>query len=222
MATQNPARRRARGLPNELARAENRIVRPRDFGDIYRNAGADFARLADAGLLVRVAHGYYAIVPEGERGRRWRPPIEAIALGIAVADYGYDDAALMGITAARLLGVVPRSLNTAVVAVPRQRPVVETGFGRVHFVKRAIHTLQVQRAQTLLVDGYTTTPEQTVLDLTARPTLGGVTGDTAQEAVLALWPRCDRDVVRELAQRQLKDKVWLRLLDLVQAGARAT
>ena len=175
MATQNTARRRARGLPNELARAENRIVRPRDFGDLYRNAGADFARLADAGLLVRVAHGYYAIVPEGERGRRWRPPIEAIALGIAVADYGYDDAALMGITAARLLGVVPRALNTAVVAVPRQRPVVETDFGRVHFVKRAIHTLQVQHAQTLLADGYTTTAEQTVLDLVARPTLGGIT-----------------------------------------------
>src|SRR4249920_760576 len=104
MATQ--AHLRARGLPDALAQAENRIVRPRDLAGVYRNARAEFARLVEGGLLVRLAHGYYAIVPEGERGRSWKAPIEAVALGIAVADYGQDGAALMGITAARLLGAV--------------------------------------------------------------------------------------------------------------------
>ncbi len=211
MATGAATRPRARGVPDALARAENRIVRPRDLIDVYRNAPADFARMAERGLLAHVAHGYYAVVPERQRGRNWRPAIEGVALGIAVADYGPDQAALMGIAAARMLGAVPRALNTAVVAIPRQRPVLETAFGRVHFVKRTIATLDLQRVETPLVDGYTTTAEQTVLDLAARPTLGGITEETAREAVRALWPRCNPDLVYDLARRQLKGRVWRRL-----------
>jgi predicted transcriptional regulator of viral defense system len=205
------------GLPEPLARAENRILRPRDFAAAYSNPRANFIRLAERGLLVRVAHGYYAIVPEEQRGQRWKPPIEAVALGLAVADYGRDDAALMGIAAARILGGVPRALNAAVVAVPRQRPILETEFGRVQFVKRAIRTLRLQRVETALVTGYTTTAEQTVLDLAARPTLGGITEATEREAVRILWPRCDPRVVEDLAHRQLKDQAWGQIQAIVEA-----
>jgi predicted transcriptional regulator of viral defense system len=216
METPPPAEhRRAPGLPGVLARADNQVVRPKDLAEVYTNPTADLTRLERRGVVRRVAHGYYAVVPEAERGDVWQAPIEAIALGIAVADYGVTEAALMGITAARLLGVVPRALRTAVVAVPRQRPALETEFGRVHFVKRAIATLDLQRTRTLLVEGFQTTPEQTVLDLAARPTLGGVTEVTAEEAMRALWPRCDPDFVAELARRQLKDQARRRLLTLV-------
>jgi predicted transcriptional regulator of viral defense system len=213
------ARRRAPGLPPVLARADNQIVRPRDLADTYRNPHAELGRMTERGLVRRIAHGYYAVVPEAERGGYWHPPIEAVALGIAAADFGRDEAALMGITAARALGAVPRALNTAVVAVPRQRPALETESGRVHFVKRAIATLQLQRTETPLVAGYATTPEQTVLDLAARPTLGGITEITAHEAIRALWPRCDRDVVEELAHQQLKGQTWRRLQRLLEDAA---
>ncbi len=174
---------RARGLPKVLAQADNHVVRPKDLAETYRNPRADLRRMEQRGLVRRVARGYFAVVPEAERGHDWRAPIETIALGIAVADYGADDAALMGITAARVLGAVPRALGAAVVAVPRQRPPLMTEFGQVHFVKRALDTLDTQRTRTLLVDGYVTTPEQTVLDLAARPTLGDVTAETAEEAM---------------------------------------
>jgi hypothetical protein len=167
------------------------------------------------GLVRRLARGYFAVVPEAERGHEWRAPIEAVALGIAVADYGAEDAALMGITAARILGAVPRALHAAVVAVPRQRPALVTVFGTVHFVKRAVDTLDTQRARTLFVTGYATTPEQTVLDLAARPTLGDVSDDTAEEAIRALWPRCDDARVADLARRQLKQRARHTLLQIV-------
>lgn len=211
MATGAATRPRARGVPDALARAENRIVRPRDLIDVYRNAPAEFARMVERGVLAHVAHGYYAVVPERQRGRNWRPAIEGVALGIAVADYGRDQAALMGIAAARMLGAVPRALNTAVVAIAGQRPALETAFGRVHFVKRSVATLDLQRVETPLVDGYTTTAEQTVLDLAARPTLGGITDATVKETVRALWPRCNPDLVYDLARRQLKQQPWQRL-----------
>lgn len=42
----------------------------------------------------------------------------AAAAGIAVSAYGRDDAVVMGVSAARLHGAIPRALATAVVAVP--------------------------------------------------------------------------------------------------------
>lgn len=214
--TDRAMHRRNPGLPDALARADNQVVRPQDLADVYTNPAAELARMERRGLVRRVAHGYYVVVPEAERGGHWRADVEKVALGIAVAEYGHDAAALMGITAARVLGAVPRALNTAVVAIPRQRPVLETEFGRVHFVKRAIPTLDLQRVRTLLVEGYVTTVEQTVLDLVARPTLGGITEATAHEAVRMLWPRCDQERVADLARRQLKNRALRTLRTLVE------
>ena len=182
MTVQTHLPARAHGIATALAQADNAVLRPRDFGDLYRNPPQEFARMARTGALVKVAHGYYARIPERYRGRTWRPAIEGIGLGVAVADYGAENVALMGITAARVLGAVPRAFDTAVVAVPRQRPALRTAFGLVVFVKRDVQRLDLQRIETELVDGYTTTPEQTVLDLIDRPALGGVTETAAEEA----------------------------------------
>ena len=58
-----------------------------------------------------------------------RPTLEGLALGIARRDYGAKGAALMGMSAARKHGVVPRALGVGIVAVPNQRPRLRTTFG---------------------------------------------------------------------------------------------
>lgn len=201
---------RAGGVPAPLARAENRLLRPRDFPDLYVNPHAEFARLVERGYLAKVAHGYYLLIPEDRRGGYWQPEIEAVALGIAVADYGRDNAAVMGPGAARLLGALPRALATTTTAVPRQRPVVHTAYGDVQFVKRKIETLEVQRIDTEVVIGWVTTPEQTALDLADRPTLGEVTPALAGEMIRQLARGIEPRDVEELAQNHRKRAAWQR------------
>jgi predicted transcriptional regulator of viral defense system len=206
----------------QLARTGNRVVRPRDFHDTYVNPWEEFARLTRTGFLTKLAHGYYVLVPEAQRGGYWAPDIEGVALGIAVTDYGRDPVALMGPAAARVLGVLPRALATATVAVPRQRPALTTTAGRVHFVKRAVERLDTQRTTTDITTGWVTTPEQTALDLADRPHLGGITPDTAEEAIKALAERCDQQLVARLARTQRKRAAWQRYCWLVGLPAPTT
>lgn len=193
-----------------LARTGNGVLKPGDFHDTYANPWEEFARLTRTGVLAKVAHGYYLLIPEEQRGGYWAPEVEGVALGIAVADYGRDPVALMGPAAARVLGAVPRALATATVAVPRQRPGLVTTAGRVQFVKRAVEYLDTQRVTTDITAGWTTTPEQTVLDLADRPDLGGITPATAEEAIRTLAERCDQQVVARLARAQRKLAAWQR------------
>ena len=193
-----------------LWRTENRVVKPGDFRDVYVNPAEEFARMMRAGTLARVAHGYYVLVPEEQRGDYWQPEVEGVALGIAVADYGRDVVALMGPAAARMLGAIPRALATATIAIPRQRPAVTTTVGRVQFVTRTVARLDTQRVTTEITTGWMTTPEQTALDLADRPGLGGAGPATIEEAIRALAPRCDPPLVERLARAQHKLAGWQR------------
>jgi hypothetical protein len=58
------------------------------------------------------------------------PDLKGVALGIGQADYGVDSVALMGVSAARMHGAIPR-LAVAVLAVPKQRPPLRTGDARI-------------------------------------------------------------------------------------------
>ena len=198
-----------------LARTENKVLRPRDFRGTYADPWDEFNRLTGTGVLAKLAHGYYVLIPEERRGDYWLPEVEAVALGIAVADYGRDTVALMGPTAARLLGAIPRALATATVAVPRQRPALVTTAGRVQFVTRKVERLDTQRVVTDITAGWVTTPEQTVLDLADRPNLGDVTPVTAEEAIRALTGQCDQQLVERLAHAQRKLAAWQRYRWLV-------
>ena len=198
-----------------LARTGNRVLRPGDFHHLYANPWEEFARLTGRGVLAKLAHGYYLLVPEEQRGGYWTPEVEGVALGIAVVDHGRDPVALMGPSAARLLGTIPRALATATVAVPRQRPAITTPAGRVQFVTRAVANLDTQRVTTDITTGWVTTPEQTVLDLADRPNLGGITPASAAEAVRALTGRCDQQLVARLARAQRKAAAWQRYCWLV-------
>lgn len=198
-----PAARRTGGLPAVLAAKSSGILRPADGSAIYANPQSEFRRLESRGLLHRLATGYYATVPPGHPGGQWRPTLEAAAFGIAAVDYGPDDAVLMGLSAARLHGAVPRALAVAVVAVPKQRPVLRLidRLAHVQFVRRDVARLDAERLPTDLGTALVTSVEQTVLDLARRPGLGGVEAE-AWSAVAALWPRADPSVLEQIARAQ--------------------
>lgn len=186
-----------------LAQKPLRTIRPKDAVDVYPHPRPQIGRLERNGLLHKVATGYYVVVPQDRVGRKWRPTIEAATAGIAAAAAGLDRFVLMGLTAARLHGVVPRALAVGIVAAPGRRhdiPLTDRK-GRVHFVDRDVTVLDAERMTTELGPCLVTTPEQTVLDLAHRPKLG----DAEQEAVAAiraLLPRCDADVLERLAGEQ--------------------
>jgi predicted transcriptional regulator of viral defense system len=194
--------RTAVGLPPELTRRRNHVLRPRDAATVYAHPRAELARLTRTGVLRHIATGYYVLSPPDRWGDgRWIPDINAVALGIAQADYNAD-VALMGISAARHHGAIPRALAVAIVAVPKQRPALDTGAGRILFVKRDATRLDTERIETQLASGWVTTIEQTLIDLAARPTLGGLAEQDTVEAIRALASRADWDLVQQLARDQ--------------------
>jgi AbiEi antitoxin C-terminal domain len=195
--------RTAVGVPPLLARRANRVLRPRDAEPVYAHPRAEFARLTQLGVLRKIATGYFVLVPQNRVGdQRWKPSLDAIALGLGQADYGAADVALMGVSAARHHGAMPRAIAVAVVVVPKQRPVLQTEFGRVVFAKRVTARLDVERIETPLATGWITTIEQTLIDLAARPTLGGLTDLDAVEAIRSLGGRADWELVARLAHEQ--------------------
>lgn len=178
------------------------VIRPRDAAELYVQPRAEFLRLEETGVLLRAAHGYYALIPEASRGGHWRPEIEALALGIGQADYGKREVALMHISAARIHGAIPRALGVAVLAVPKQRPTLETTCGRIIFVKRNVSTLKRIRVETELATGWVTSLEQTILDLARRPDLvKGSSGDV-EDAVRSLFARVNKQKLATLAKDQ--------------------
>lgn len=207
-----------RAVHPTIAAADPRVIRPRDLRDVYANPSKELGDLADQGAVLRLAHGYYAVVPEEVRHLGgWTPTAEGAALGIAQRDYGIDRVALMGMSAARIAGAVPRALGAAVVAVPKQRPPVDTAVGRVTFVKRDVTTLGLRRADTDLAEGWVTDAEQTLLDLEDRPRLAGFPAEAVREAKRALLVSAEADRLALLAGAQRKRSAQERVLAKLQA-----
>ncbi|HET8994979.1 MAG TPA: type IV toxin-antitoxin system AbiEi family antitoxin [Rhodococcus sp. (in: high G+C Gram-positive bacteria)] len=190
-------------LPVELARSALRTFRPQDAARVYAHPRPELSRLVDRGVLHKVAHGYYIVVPQDQVGRPWLPGLEAAAAGIAATIYGADRAVLMGISAARLLGAIPRALAHAVVAVPRAHRPIELSDRRatVRFVLRDPDALDAERVDTSLGHVLVTTPEQTVLDLAHRPSLGNAETEIPA-AIATLYRRSDPGRLVELAKPQ--------------------
>jgi predicted transcriptional regulator of viral defense system len=209
---------RASGLPPQLVRRPFGVLRPVDAIDVYANPPKDLARLAGRGSLHKIATGYYAVVPPHSTDRAWLPSLEAAAYGIAAADYGPDGAVLMGLSAARLHGAVPRALEVAVVAVRKNRPslVLADRDATVRFVRRDTDRLDAERVNTDLGAALVTTVEQTLLDLAHRPDLGDVPAE-ANAAIRALWPRADADRLTEIAGQQRLRSALNRARELVGA-----
>lgn len=200
-------------VPPELLRRGLRVLRPQDAA-VYAHPRAEFARLTRAGALHRLAPGYYAAVPDDRIDTGWKPALEAAAWGVAAADQGVQQVAIMGISAARLHGAIPRALGVTVIAVTRHRRTLQMTDRDAHvlFVRRNTATLDLQRHRGELGEGWITTIEQTLLDLATRPTLGGLP-DEAQAAIHALLPRADRELLAELATAQRRTPTLHRLLE---------
>lgn len=194
---------RALSIPESLLRRPVRVVRPRDLKTVYSNPSKEFDRLASKSVLLQLAHGYYAIPEsEGLGDSAWRPEIEPVAFGIAAADQGPGRVALVGISAARVLGFVPRALASGVVAVPVRRRPLDTVAGRVHFWERTVDTLETQVWRHELGQGRVSTVEQILLDIADLPQRGHVDLSTAEEALRGLAATADWDHTLELARSQ--------------------
>lgn len=191
------------GVPTVLAAKHLRTFRTRDAGAAYAHPRPQVARLESRGVIRRIAHGLYIVVPPEYVGTAWMPTLEGAAAGVGAALFGSRVAPLMSISAARLYGAIPRAVATAVVAAPRQHDVIQLldRPARLVFVARETSRLDVRPMPTDLGDALVTTIEQTVLDLARRPSLG-VADDQIEDAVRALLPRCDDQILTELAVGQ--------------------
>lgn len=186
-----------------LAVRPMRTVRPVDLDGAYVNPRAVLRDRVAKGEVHRLARGMYVAVPDDVHDQvRWRPGLEAAAAAVATAVFGERGGALMGMTAARVLGAVPRARGHAMVAAPRRhRDVVLTDRGDavVRFVRRDLGLIDTQPVRTELGVALTTTPEQTLVDLARDRT---VTEVDRHEAMLALGRTVDWGRVETLARAQ--------------------
>jgi len=190
-------------LPTEILAAPLRTFTTQSLAERYTQPAVQVHRLRRQGRVRRVGRGLHYAVPEGA-AESWRPSLEALAAGVATALYGERVPVLMHLSAARLHGATPRALARAVVAVPRQHPVLvveDREDAQVLFVKRNTDDLDAQLITTDLGPALVTSPEQTLLDLARRPGLLGLPGEV-WDAVLGLWPRCEVDLLERLAEEQ--------------------
>lgn len=123
-------------ISRHLGATGNRLIRTRDLADHYAQPSNETARLVRKGRLLKIANGYFLSVPEHRRDGTWSPAVEDLALALGVADYGAEESALIGPSAARVLGSIPRALSSALLAVPVHRRPLETRFGRIVFSAR--------------------------------------------------------------------------------------
>jgi AbiEi antitoxin C-terminal domain len=194
-----------------------RTFRATDAAVVYAHPAPQLRRLEQLGVLHRLAHGYYTVVPQDQIGTNWMPTLEGAAAGIAAARFHPDRAPLMGVSAARLHGALPRALAVAIVAAPAQHDPI-TLLDRpasVRFVKRDMTRVDVETVPTELGRALVTSIEQTVLDLARRPALN-VAEDQIPDALRALLPRCEPEVLDELARRQRLRSALARARDLAR------
>lgn len=186
-----------------LAARPMRAVRPVDLVGHFANPRAVLRERATKGLVHKVAYGTYVVVPDDAHDPlRWRPALEAAAGAVATAIYGDGGAALMGMTAARMHGAVPRAVGRATVAAPRRHrdvTLADRRDGVVDFVQRDLETVDTQPMRTELGVMQVTTPEQTIVDLARDRTINEA---DRHQAMLALGRGADWTRVEELAARQ--------------------
>lgn len=196
-------RAHAVGIPVVLTHRLLRVFTTRDAQVAYASPRPQLKRLTDAGLLRRLHDGVYAIVPSEHVGQPWTPPLEAAAVGLEAARSGLTGAVLMGMSAARVHGAVPRGLGRATVATRTQRrPITLDGTTlEIRFVRRRVDELDADLTATVLGDVLVTSIEQTILDL-AHPRVQEIEAEAEREAIRMLAPRADHGVLQELAARQ--------------------
>jgi hypothetical protein len=199
----------------QLAKRQLKVGRTGSFA--LDRPDAELQRLSEAGTVLPLAKGFYALVPEDRRGKstRWRPTIEGAALGIAAALHSPDKVALIGPSAARSHRCYPRALGVAYVAVPRQRRPRLSVLGEVRFVERDIKKLDTVRVETDLGPGWATSVEHTALDLCRDRPGWNITQEARSEMIHRLADRIDWDLIDEIAETTRGVKTLRRLRDML-------
>jgi hypothetical protein len=187
-------------IVDDLARRQLRVGSTRSFA--LERPDTELQRLSDAGIVLQLAKGLYALVPEPYRspGTAWRPTIEGAALGAAATLHTPNEVALIGPSAARAHRCYPRALGTGYVAVPHQRRARTTATGRIRFVQRDVNKLDIVRIETDLGSGYATSIEQTALDLCRSRPDWGISDSTRHEMIQLLASRIDWTLIDEIAR----------------------
>jgi len=196
---------------DQLLHSQIRVAKTSSF-DLER-PDAELRRLSGTGTVMAITKGIYALVPEGNRGTSsaWRPTLEGAALGIAAALHTPDMVALTGPSAARALGCYPRALGVGYVSVPKQRRKRETPWGTIRFVERDIDKLDTVRVETDLGAGWTTSPEQTALDLCRSRPDWQISDEARNEMIRHLAARIDWGLIDEIARETRGVKTLQRL-----------
>lgn len=195
-----------------------RTTRWQDVDEVDANAARKLKRLEEIGAVTRIASGVYTVPPDGADGRRWKVPLEAAALALATVRFGERQAILMGPSAARHWGAIPRALGGAQVAVSgaTSRPMKLLDGTAVTFVVRDLARLDTVVESTALGDALITTPAQTFYDLLARGRYNG-DAEAAQEGITNLAHRVTPDEIAVIADRHLR--VVPAVHDFIRTGA---
>lgn len=154
-------------VPPDALIAPTLMITGRSAKQAYAQPGPQLDRLAKAGAILRIAHGYYVAVPIDKRDGGWTPSLDALTAGLATAVYGSGRGVVWGLSAARLHGALPRAMAIGYAFGPAQhrRIYLLDRVGRVEFRKRDPERLDVEYLSTEVGPGLVTTIEQTVLDL---------------------------------------------------------
>ena len=193
------------GVPTDITTAPLRTVRPVMLEHIYANPRKELRRMRDNGTVVQIAPGTYTAKPDTIPAElAWQPGLEDAAMAYATAQYGDRVPILYGIGAARFHHAIPRAIGATVIAVPEQHRRVELiGGGRIVFTTTDPKKLAARYERGPLGGYLVTTPEQTLLDLLDRPTLGDMPA-AANEAIKALTMSVDQELARKLAGRRAR------------------
>lgn len=198
-------------IVDELARRQLRVGRPDSF-EVGR-PDTELRRLAEAGTVLRLAKGFYALVPEDRRDENtsWRPTMEGAALGMSAALYGPEAVALIGPSAARAHRCYPRALGEAYVTAPNNLRTRDTVVGTVRFVTRDINKMDTVRVETDLGPGWATSVEQTTLDLCRDRPAWNITDEAREEMIHRLADRIDWNLIDEIAENTRSVRTLKRL-----------
>ncbi|GAA2183118.1 hypothetical protein GCM10009785_25290 [Brooklawnia cerclae] len=189
-----------KGVPTQIAAAPLRTVRPLMLRAVYADPEKELVRMRRDGRLVRIAPGTYTARPDDiATDADWFPNFEEAAMAYATGQYGPRVPVLAGIGAARFHHAIPRAIGVTVIAVPqRHRPVTLANGGKVIFTCAEVVRLDARLETGGLGAFMVATPEQTFVDLLAKPSLGGLPAE-AQAAAAALAHSIDADRARRVA-----------------------
>ncbi|MDP1878077.1 MAG: hypothetical protein Q8M17_11040 [Actinomycetota bacterium] len=210
---------RATGVPHAILIQPTLMITGRSAAAVYSQPAAELARLARSGVIVKIAHGYYAALPTDKRRGDWVPSLETLSAGLAVAVFGPGRGAIWGLSAARVHGALPRATATGYVLGPTQHGDIELSIrsALVEFSKRDPARLDLEYLATELGPSLVTSIHQTILDLSTRPFVDGET--PRADAVRALMERADLDRLASLAANVRGRSALARALRLARHAA---